>query len=139
MKHASVEEIMTREVRTVGRNDTLRRADELLREIEGRHLPVLDDDGDVCGVLSQRDLYRGALLRALGFGSRAEERLLETMVVKEAMREGAVTIAPSAPVAEAARRMVEHKIGCLPVVDGERLVGIVTETDLLRCVADGPS
>lgn len=132
-----VRDIMSRDVRSVGRNDRLGVADALMQRERIRHLPVLDADGIVCAVVSQRDLFRGALLRALGYGGRAEDRLLGQVLVKEAMSGELHTTGPDTPVAEAARLMIERKIGCLPVVDGEKLVGIVTETDLVRLVAEG--
>ena len=132
-----VRDAMSRVVRTVERNDQLALADKLMSEERIRHLPVLDEDGIVCAVVSQRDLFRGALLRALGYGGRAEESMLRQVVVKEAMSEAVHTTGPDAPLAEAARVMVERRIGCLPVVDGEKLVGILTETDVVRLVADG--
>jgi CBS domain-containing protein len=131
-----VKDIMSRDVRTLGRNDQLAVADALMRQERIRHLPVLDADGLVCAVVSQRDLFRGALLRALGYGGRAEDRVLGQVVVKEAMSAELYTTTPDTPVGEAARLMIERKIGCLPVVDGEKLVGIVTETDLVRLVSE---
>lgn len=131
----SVADVMQRGVHTLGRNDLLAAADELMKTACIRHLPVLDADGKLCGVISQRDLFRGALLRALGFGSRAEEQLLNTVTVKEAMTENPITSTPATPLAAAARMMVEHKVGCLPVVDGEQLVGILTEGDFVRMAA----
>ena len=77
----------------------------------------------------------GALLRALGYRSRAEQHLLDTLMVKEAMVENPITATADLPLAEAARLMTRHQIGCLPVVDGERLVGILTESDFVRLVA----
>ena len=132
----TVRELMQRNVRTVGRNDALSLADELMRENAIRHIPVLDADGIVCGVLSQRDLFRGALLKALGYGGRAEESTLKSMVVKEAIGSELFTIGPDVTVADAARLMMREKVGCLPVVDGKQLVGILTETDLLKVVAE---
>jgi len=134
-----VKDVMSREVRTVQRNDELGVADKLMKDERIRHLPVIDEAGDVCAVVSQRDLFRGALLRALGYGSRAEETLLRQVVVKEAMSADLFTTTPDAPVAEAARVMIERRIGCLPVLDGGKLVGIVTETDFVRLIADGKS
>ena len=134
-----VKDVMSREVRTVQRNDQLGVADKLMKDERIRHLPVIDEAGDVCAVVSQRDLFRGALLRALGYGSRAEETLLRQVVVKEAMSADLFTTTPDTPVAEAARVMVERRIGCLPVLDGGKLVGIVTETDFVRLIADGKS
>ena len=132
-----VRDVMSREVHTVKRNDELAIADELMKQKRVRHLPVLDEDGEVCAVVSQRDLFRGALLRALGYGSRAEELMLKQVAVKEAMSAEIQTTAPDMPVADAARVMIERKIGCLPVIENGRLVGIVTETDFVRLVAEG--
>ena len=101
-----------------------------------RHLPVLDDDANVCGIVSQRDLFRGALLRALGYGSRAEDLVLDSLAVKEAMTEDVYTTSPDTPIAEAARQMVEQKVGCLPVVEQGKLIGLLTESDILKLFAD---
>ncbi len=132
-----VRDVMSREVHTVKRNDELAIADALMNQERVRHLPVLDEDGEVCAVVSQRDLFRGALLRALGYGSRAEELMLKQVAVKEAMSAEIQTTTPDTPVADAARVMIERKIGCLPVIENGRLVGIVTETDFVRLVAEG--
>ena len=132
-----VRDVMSREVHTVKRNDELAIADALMKQERVRHLPVLDEDGEVCAVVSQRDLFRGALLRALGYGSRAEELMLKQVAVKEAMSAEIQTTAPDTPIADAARVMIERKIGCLPVIENGKLVGIVTETDFVRLVAEG--
>jgi CBS domain-containing protein len=132
-----VKDVMSRDVQVVGRNDQLAVADTLMKEARIRHLVVLDEDQLVCAVVSQRDLFRGALLRALGFGGRAEDSMLRQMVVKEAMSGELHTTTPDASVSEAARTMIDRKIGCLPVLDGEKLVGIVTETDFVELVAGG--
>ena len=131
-----VRDVMSRDVHTVKRNDELAIADALMKQERVRHLPVLDEDGEVCAVVSQRDLFRGALLRALGYGSRAQELMLKQVSVKEAMSAEIQTTAPDTPVADAARLMIERKIGCLPVIENGRLVGIVTETDFVRLVAE---
>jgi predicted transcriptional regulator len=108
-------------------------ADDIMALDRLRHLPVLDE-GRVVGVVSQRDLFRSALAAALGYGERAQKTLLRTIRVKEVMSEPVITVSPEATVKEAAHLMVEHKIGCLPVLQGHTLVGIVTEADVLRHV-----
>lgn len=128
---ARVKDIMAKEVSTLGRNDTLDLADNVMALDRIRHLPILDE-GRVVGVVSQRDLFRSALAAALGYGEKAQKTLLRTIRVKEVMSEPAITVSPEATVKEAARLMIENKIGCLPVVEGHALVGIVTETDILR-------
>lgn len=129
-----VQEIMIREPATLARNDALDLADDIMRLGRIRHLPVVEDDR-VVGVVSQRDLFRSALASALGYGEKAQRGLMQTLLVKEVMSTPVVTVAPECAVREAARLMVEKKIGCLPVVSGEALVGIVTETDMLKLLA----
>ncbi|HSF29795.1 MAG TPA: CBS domain-containing protein [Candidatus Tectomicrobia bacterium] len=132
-----VKDIMAKEVTTLGRNDSLDLADDVMSLGRIRHLPVIDE-GRVVGLVSQRDLFKSALATALGYGETAQRKLLKTLRVKEVMSEPAVTIGPEATIKEAVRLMLEKKIGCLPVVQGHTLVGIVTETDLLRYVVDLP-
>jgi CBS domain-containing protein len=133
---ARVRDLMSRDVKSLRRNDQLSVADGLMRMERIRHLAVLDDDGEsLVGVLSQRDLFRSALARVLGWGGHAQEKLLAQLSVKEVMTNDPLTVAPDAPLAEAARLMLEHKVGCLPVVEKGRLVGILTESDFVRTFA----
>jgi CBS domain-containing protein len=131
----TVRDVMTPVVKTLGRNDRLSIADDIMRASRIRHLPVLDEDGQLCGVVSQRDLFRGALARALGFGETGQQKVLATLVVKEVMTTDVVTTTPDARLVEAAQLMLARKIGCLPVLDGGRLVGILTESDFVALAA----
>lgn len=134
--NSKVRDFMSTTVVSLGRNDKLSIADDLMQQKRIRHLPVLDDDANVCGIVSQRDLFRGALLRALGYGSRAEDLLLDSLLVKEAMTEQVYTTSAETPIVEAARQMLEHKVGCLPVTEQGKLVGLLSESDILRLFAD---
>ena len=129
-----VRELMTTDVTTVGRNDELTIADDIMKMKRLRHLPVVEE-GRLVGILTQRDLFHAALSTALNFGEKAQKGFLKTVVVKEVMTDDVRTIGPDADVKEAARLLIEHRIGCLPVVENGKLVGIVSETDLLRLVA----
>lgn len=128
---------MARQVHTLRRNDKLSIADDLMKQERVRHIPIFDEWDQLCGVLTQRDLFRGALIQALGFGGRAEEHMLETLVVKEVMSTRLITTTADTPVAEAARTMFEKKVGCLPVLEKDKLVGLITEGDFVRLTADG--
>jgi CBS domain-containing protein len=90
---------------------------------------------EVVGVVSQRDLYK-ASLGSVMVRRKSATRLLEGIAVKEVMSEPVLTIAPHASEQEAARLMMEKKIGCLPVLEGPKLVGIITETDMLKLIVD---
>jgi len=127
----TVKELMSVKVATLGQGDTLDIADGIMCMGRIRHLPVLDA-GSVVGVVSQRDLFRAALGAALAFGIRRPQELMRSLEIRDVMSAPAVTVEPGALVQEAARTMAEKKIGCLPVVEGGRLVGILTENDMLR-------
>lgn len=130
-----VRDLMTLDVVTIGRNDKLQVADDVMRLGRIRHLPVVDDDGALAGIVSQRDLFHSGLIKALGYGTHAQSSALDMVVVKEAMRTEVQTIAPDAPLTEAARRMLGGKIGCLVVVESGKIAGIITEADFVKLYA----
>lgn len=116
---------MTTSVITARIEDTVDLADIDMKLARIRHIPVIDGDNRVVGVVSDRDLLRA--LETLREGS------YETLIIGAVMTADVSTIAPEAPARDALKIMLEDKIGCLPVVgrDGQ-LVGLITETDFLR-------
>src|SRR3954451_5467690 len=110
-----VRDVMTKDVATLGRNEKLTVADDVMRLGRIRHLPVIDEDGALAGIVSQRDLFHSGLLRALGYGSHAKDQAMELLVLKEAMKTEVVTISPAAHLTEASKTMLERKIGCVVV------------------------
>lgn len=130
-----VADLMSTEVRTLGRNDSLTLADDVLRMERIRHLPVLDEGGRLAGILSQRDLFRSALARVLGYGEHAQEALLSNLLVKDVMSNDPITVTPGTSLTEAAQVMLEAKIGSLPVIEGDKLAGLLTEADFVRFFA----
>src|SRR5208282_2646155 len=136
MKKLNVRDVMTADPTTLKRNDKLTLADDIMRLGRVRHLPVLDDDGEaLVGIVTQRDLFRDALAQALGYGRHAQRKILDTLSVKDVMATDVVTTGPDTSLIEAARILTERKIGCLPVVENGRLVGILTEGDFVALVA----
>jgi CBS domain-containing protein len=132
----TVREIMTAEVTALKRNDSLLIARDIMTLGRVRHFPVIDEENKLVGVVSQRDLYRASLGSVMKYGEKAQRAFLEGIAVKEVMTAPVITIAPHATVQEAARVMMEKKIGCLPVLEGPKLAGIVTETDMLKLIAE---
>ena len=129
---ATVAEIMQPSPMTVCANDGMDMTEDLMSLGRVRHLPVVDG-ARLVGVVSLRDLLAHSLTRALDFEPRERRVFLKSVDVREAMSERLITVRPDTPQAEAAALMLRHRIGCLPVVDaGGALIGIVTETDLLR-------
>lgn len=135
-KTLQVRDVMTKDVVTLGRNEKLSVADDVMRLGRIRHLPIVDDEGALAGIVSQRDLFHSGLLRALGYGSHAKQRALDLLVLKEAMKTDVVTISPDAPLVDAAKLMMERKIGCLIVTEGKAIVGILTETDFVKLAVE---
>ena len=128
-----VREIMSTNIEVVDRNDNLRTVEERMASKQLRHLPVLEQ-GEVVGLVTQRDLFKAAQSSAMGYGEKAQQAYLQSVRVKEIMTYPVVTIAPDTSVAAAADMMITTGIGCLPVVDDQKLIGMVTKTDLLRCL-----
>jgi acetoin utilization protein AcuB len=120
----TVRDVMATDLVTVRPHESARHAYRLMRDHRFRHLPVVED-GQLVGILSDRDL-RPVLLSPT----------LARVRVGELMSEDLTTVVPDAPVEEAASLLVVKKIGCLPVVADGRLVGIVTETDLLAVLVE---
>ena len=134
-----VSDLMSTDVVTTGKNDVLSVADDLMKTHRFRHMPVLDEDGRLAGLVSQRDLLLNALVRALGFGTVAGDKMKGKIAVKEVMTNDVLTTTPHTPLGEAAGLMADRKIGCLPVVDNGKLVGILTEGDFVAAAAQDSS
>ncbi len=125
-----VKDIMIKEVATLDVNDELSLANDIMRLGRIRHLPVVDGPRLV-GIISERDLFRSSLAQALGYGTKDTRDLMKKLRIKDVMVTDVRTISSETELPEAVRLMVDHKIGCLPVVDNDRLVGLLTETDIL--------
>ena len=128
-----VHEIMSRDVAVIDRNDTLLTVEERMTTGKLRHLPVVEQD-EVVGLVTQRDLFKGAMSSAMGYGEKAQKAFLQSVRVKEIMVYPVTTVTPETAVAAAVDMIIQRGLGCLPVVEQGKLVGMVTKTDLLRCL-----
>ncbi len=126
-----IESIMVRDLVTVTPTDPIRIAIERMREHGCRRLPVLES-GELVGIVTDRDLRRATnspfVLRERWY----DEFVLDHISVKSCMSPNPHTVTPQTKIVEAATLMRDKKIGGLPVVENGKLVGIVTETDLLN-------
>ena len=102
-----------------------------------RHLLIVED-GRVYGIVTDRDIRLNLPSPATSLSVWEVNYLLARLTVAEVMTKSVIVIDPERDAREAARIMIDHKIGALPVMEGDRLVGIVTETDLLRALAGFP-
>ena len=127
----TVKEVMVKEVATLDVNDELSMANDIMRLGRIRHLPVVDGSRLV-GLVSERDLFRSSLAQVLGYGGAESRNLMKALRIKDIMVREVATISPEARLFDAVKLMIEKKIGCLPVVEDDRLVGLITETDILQ-------
>lgn len=127
-----VRDIMVTEVVTLHVDEELSLASDIMNLARIRHLPIVEGDR-LMGIISQRDLFKASLASVMGHDYAETRDHLKSVSIRDAMVKKVLTVEPDIEIQEAGRVMLEKKIGCLPVVEGERLVGMVTETDIIRC------
>lgn len=132
-----VKDLMRTNVVTLHVTDALAIAEDIMNMGRIRHLPVVDADNRVVGLVTQRDLFKASISSVLGFDRTKEHEWLGKVTVRDVMTKKVTMIASEGGVVEAVDKLVTDKIGCLPVVDAQdKLVGLLTETDCLRCFRD---
>jgi len=128
----TVAQLMTGTVFAVHPDDDLSAVWTVMTERGVRHVPVVDDDGDLVGLVSHRDLLRASLVEQSDVPPVVEWFVLEHTRAGDVMTRDVETVEAATPVAEAASILLENRLGSLPVVEGRHLVGIVTEADFVR-------
>lgn len=123
-----VEEIMNRHVFTLKETDSVKSAIALINKRKIRHIPIIDEHDQLLGIITDRDIKEAS---PSSFHLNYEDQIL-SKPVKEIMKKKVITVHPLDFVEEVAALFYEHKIGCLPVVKENKLVGIITQTDVLR-------
>ena len=138
-----VKDVMTRNPITIDPEASLGTAMAVMKKAGIRHLLVTDEAGHLSGIITDRDLrsaaFAPALLKHLSATAerrvRGVQQILEDLRVRDAMTWEVVTTHAEADLGHAARILFFGRIGSLPVVDGTKLVGILTERDLLRAIS----
>ena len=134
MSARRVRDVMSEKIVQISAGDTLSTVEDIMTLGGVRHMPVVRA-GKLVGVVSERDLLRASLSNLTEFGTEQRRAFLHVVEIERVMSSPPVVIGPDDSVEEAALLMAERRIGCLPVVDGERLLGMITETDILRYFA----
>lgn len=109
---------------------------QLLREKKIRRLPVVDKQGVLVGIVVEKDLLYASPSPATSLSVFEVHYLLSKLAIKDVMTKRVITVAEDCPLEEAARIMIDHKIGSLPIVQGKQLIGIITETDVFKVMAE---
>lgn len=126
-----VSDIMTVKPVTIHYYGTLRQALELMEAVGCHHLPVMNNDSQLVGILSDRDCRTALHSPYIMREQWQNEQIANTLKVRAIMTPAPIVIEPEAEAEEAARLMLDHHVSCLPVMRSETLVGIVTRSDLL--------
>lgn len=132
MNELRVRDLMTEKVVSVRPQDSVDKIYDVMAEKSIRHLAVIDEEGDLVGLVSHRDLLRNASVERSDLPLSVQRELMRRMRVEEVMTSEVETTEPEQPLSEAAQVMFENKFGCLPVVEGWRVVGILTESDFVK-------
>ncbi|NJL93475.1 MAG: CBS domain-containing protein [Anaerolineae bacterium] len=125
---------MTTPAITVPRSTSLPDTDALMRQHNIRRLPVVDDYGKLVGIVSRSDVREAQPSDATTLSIYELNYLLAKLTVDRVMTHPVLTVTPETTVAEAASLMLEHKLGGLPVMNGAKVIGIITESDIFRMV-----
>ena len=134
-KHrSSVQDWMTEKPQTATVDMSLATAYELMSENEVRRLPVLEG-GELAGIITLSDLLR-SIPNFQSQNDRETRLLVGTRKVRDVMTWDPITVDPEETIQDAAERMLEYQVSGLPVTDGNRLVGTITESDIFRLVVE---
>jgi len=131
----TIEKAMSTKVITIAAGDTLVHAVRVMKENKIKHLPVVDAAGELKGIVTDRDLKEASASDATTLEVHELLYLLDKVKIDSIMSKNVVTIENGTTLKQAALTMVEKNIGCLPVVEGKQLTGIITRTDILRYFA----
>lgn len=129
-----VREVMTGDPVTINPDASIRSATDLMRDRGIRHLPVVDETGHLLGMLTDRDVKHASFLPALAEHLGWVPGRFKAPRVRDLMTWSLVTTRPGATLAQAGLTMFHRRIGSLPVVEEGRLIGILTETDILAAL-----
>lgn len=133
MRPVLVKDLMSTPVVTFFAEQTLPLADDVMRIHRFRHLPVIDNDRRLVGLVTHRDLLRGQISVLTGLSESERRARQEEIRISALMTSDVWTVNPDTLASHAGVTLLDHKFGCLPVVDENRvLCGIVTERDFLR-------
>ena len=137
MSKLSVRDLMTDTIFALRADDDIQMARDLMDERNVRHVPVVDEDRHLVGLVSERDLLRSMYPSTSELPVGTQHAVLQRVKVSAIMTRDVETVEPEDDLAAAAQVMLDNKYGCVPVVvEGGHVEGIITESDFVRCLAE---
>lgn len=131
-----VQDRMSTHPLTIDPDESVSNTHRYMQEQKVRHLPVVDKSGRMIGLVTEADLLKAEPSSATSLSMWEIHSLLMKVKVRSVMVREVITASEDTPIEEAAHLMLEHKIGCLPVMRDDHLVGIITETDIFRTLME---
>ncbi|MBT5231490.1 MAG: CBS domain-containing protein [Methylococcales bacterium] len=133
----TIDEIMTTDVFTLYQSDNLFEARQLMEKEKIRHLPILNSADQFVGLITNRDILAAAVSVLADMTEREKIDIESSIQIQDIMSKDIFVANENVEIMEASQHLVDHKHGCLPVVNGTKnLVGIITETDFVRLAAN---
>ncbi len=127
-----VQDIMSKEVLSMCEDESIAKARTIMSVARIRHVPVVDKEDSFVALITHRDILAVTVSRLAGISAEMQADLDEGIKARDIMNCDACTVSPDTGLKDAANILLRHKYGCLPVLDGRRLVGMLTEADFLR-------
>lgn len=132
----TIDQYMTKNVVTVKAQDSFLLASQLMKSRQIRRVPVVDDQGQVVGIITDRDIKEFSPSQAISLDVWELHDLVNKIQIGEAMTRHPITVTPDTPIEDAATLMRDEKVGGLPVIEKGKLVGIITESDIFNVLTD---
>jgi CBS domain-containing membrane protein len=136
MPELFVADLMTEKVVFGRENDSLESIYDAMMDNKIRHLPILNSEGEILGIISHRDLVGAALYNESKLPISQVKEFLRNTRADEVMTRGVEVTEPMESLSEAGLKLLENQFGCLPVVEGLKLIGILTEADFVRYLCE---
>lgn len=133
-----VRDWMTPDPVTIGPKTTVPEAHKLMKEHDFRRLPVVNDHGRLIGIVTLSDLREAGPSPATSLSIFELNYLLAQLTIDKIMTRDVVTVSPDATIRDAANLMLKHEVGALPVMEDDKLIGIITESDIFRVIVQQP-
>ncbi len=132
-----VKDRMTSDPVVITTDTSLKEALEIVRSKPFRHLPVLDENGKLVGIVTEKSLVYASPTSTTALSVFEVDYILSRTKVGQIIQGSVISVGPDWPIEEAARVMVDRRIGCLPVVEDDKLIGIISDTDIFRVFVEG--
>lgn len=128
----TVSDLMTRDLFTLLEDDNVTVADEMMKWRNFRHIPVVNDQNEIVGIITNRDILKISVSALAGISQRDQRFIHNKLKAKDVMQSKIITVPENTSLFAAAKILTTNKIGCLPIISKGKLVGIVTEADFVK-------